>query len=86
MIDILAARRDRIVMTGLILAGLLAFAGLADWSPKPADVIVGLWHDGHGEQAGDFSLPSLDDGSVYGRYRGSTGVPTTYLIDREGRI
>jgi cytochrome c biogenesis protein CcmG/thiol:disulfide interchange protein DsbE len=28
----------------------------------------------------------LDDGSVYGVYRGSTGVPTTYLIDREGRI
>lgn len=28
----------------------------------------------------------LDDGSVYGVWRGSTGVPTTYLIDREGRI
>lgn len=28
----------------------------------------------------------LDDGTVYGKWRGSTGVPTTYLIDRQGRI
>ncbi|MDX1390722.1 MAG: TlpA disulfide reductase family protein, partial [Acidobacteriota bacterium] len=28
----------------------------------------------------------LDDGSVYGVYRGSTGVPTTYIIDPMGRI
>ncbi|NNL47085.1 MAG: TlpA family protein disulfide reductase [Acidimicrobiia bacterium] len=28
----------------------------------------------------------LDDGSVYDSYEGSTGVPTTYLINRSGQI
>jgi cytochrome c biogenesis protein CcmG/thiol:disulfide interchange protein DsbE len=28
----------------------------------------------------------LDDGTVYGTYEGSTGVPTTYLINRDGQI
>jgi len=153
--------RDRLVVIGFALGGIALFAALADYSPTQPNVMVGLWHDGHMEEARDFTLPALrgdsltlsdyrgqivvlniwatwcapcreempdfvrmqdemarygvqfigvsidpglepvaafasefganyplvvDDGTVYGTYRGSTGVPTTYLINREGRI